>query len=72
MHPHDTLRTTSTMERRRSLDRTTRWLKIIQKQVGHAYASTTAIYTGVSDEFRTSLVDKALRRQLAELWEVPV
>jgi len=44
-------------------------LKIMQDQVGHAYASTTAIYTGVSDEYRTRLVQKALRGQLGELWE---
>jgi site-specific recombinase XerD len=24
----------------------------VQDQVGHAYASTTAIYTGVSDDYR--------------------
>src|SRR5437764_4252280 len=28
----------------------------VQKQVGHAYASTTAIYSSVSDEFRNRLL----------------
>ncbi len=36
-------------------------LKIMQDQVGHAYASTTAIYTGVSDEYRNRLVQRAMR-----------
>jgi site-specific recombinase XerD len=43
--------------------------RFVQEQVGHAYGSTTAIYTGVSDEYRTRLVQKALRQQLGELWE---
>lgn len=29
--------------------------RFVQDQVGHAYASTTAIYTGVSDEYRNRL-----------------
>jgi site-specific recombinase XerD len=43
--------------------------RFVQEQVGHAYGSTTAVYTGVSDEYRTRLVQKALRQQLGELWE---
>lgn len=35
----------------------------VQKQVGHSYASTTSIYSHVSDEFRTSLIQKSLDRQ---------
>lgn len=35
-------------------------LKIIQQQVGHDHASTTAIYTCVSSDFRT----RSLRRVL--------
>ncbi|MFE9856392.1 tyrosine-type recombinase/integrase [Streptomyces sp. NPDC005780] len=34
--------------------------RFVQDQVGHAHASTTALYTGVSDEFRTRLLVKAL------------
>jgi site-specific recombinase XerD len=30
-------------------------LKIMQDQVGHRHASTTSIYTGVSDEYRNRL-----------------
>lgn len=40
----------------------------VQQQVGHAYASTTALYTSVSDEFRNRLVDQALSGH-SELWE---
>jgi site-specific recombinase XerD len=35
--------------------------RFAQDQAGHSYASTTAIYTGVSDEFRNRLLAKALR-----------
>ncbi|MFF2955894.1 tyrosine-type recombinase/integrase [Kitasatospora sp. NPDC057965] len=41
----------------------------VQQQVGHEYASTTAIYTGVSDEYRNRLVEKALKARHANLWE---
>lgn len=34
----------------------------VQQQVGHSHASTTAVYTSVSDEFRNRLMDKALAR----------
>jgi integrase len=34
----------------------------IQEQVGHAYASTTAIYTAVSNDFKNRMVAQALRR----------
>lgn len=40
-------------------------LKIMQHQAGHSYASTTAIYTGVSDEFRNRLLTKTLRERYA-------
>ena len=29
-------------------------------QVGHAYAATTAIYTGVSDDYKNRVLSKAL------------
>ncbi|MRH92345.1 hypothetical protein GFY24_33775 [Nocardia sp. SYP-A9097] len=46
-------------------------LKIIQHQVGHSYASTTAIYTHVSDEFRNQLVRAALAKRDPDIWESP-
>ncbi|MFA4085042.1 tyrosine-type recombinase/integrase [Mycobacteroides salmoniphilum] len=36
--------------------------QFIQMQVGHAYASTTAIYTSVSDNYRNSVVTAAVNR----------
>jgi DNA-binding Xre family transcriptional regulator len=33
---------------------------MVQQQVGHAYQSTTALYTSVSDEFRNRLLEQAL------------
>ena len=35
-------------------------LKIIQEQVGHRFASTTAIYCGVSTDFMNTALRKAL------------
>lgn len=43
--------------------------KFISLQVGHAYASTTAIYTGVSDEYRNRLVQRSLKDRYPDLWE---
>ncbi len=43
--------------------------KFVQDQVGHSYASTTAIYTHVSDEYRTRLIRNALSKR--DLWEDP-
>ncbi len=43
--------------------------KFVQDQVGHAYASTTAIYTDVSDEFRNQLLRGKLRQHHNDLWE---
>lgn len=42
--------------------------RFVSEQVGHRYASTTAIYTGVSDEYRTRLIRKALQAN-TDLWE---
>lgn len=36
--------------------------QFIQIQVGHAYASTTAIYTSVSDDYRNNVVSDAIAR----------
>lgn len=43
--------------------------KFVSLQVGHDHASTTAIYTGVSDEYRTRLVRNALKNRHPDLWE---
>ena len=69
MHPRDASRTTSTIEHRRSQSWTAWRLKIIQDQVGHAYASTTAIYTGVSDAYRNQLLTRSLAQRHGDLWE---
>jgi integrase len=38
-----------------------------QEQVGHSHASTTAIYTGVSDEYRNRLLQRALTARHTDL-----
>jgi integrase/recombinase XerC len=38
----------------------------VRMQVGHRYASTTALYTGVSGDFKNDAMRRALRRQLGE------
>ena len=43
--------------------------KFVQDQCGHTWGSTTAIYTGVSDEYRNRLVQRALKDRHADLWE---
>lgn len=43
--------------------------KFVQDQVGHAFASTTAIYTSVSDEFRNQLLRERLQERHGDLWE---
>jgi integrase len=43
--------------------------KFVSLQVGHEYASTTAIYTGVSDEYRNRMLQRALRNQHPDLWD---
>lgn len=39
----------------------------VQQQVGHSYASTTALYTSVSSDFRTRTLRKALDSTLARV-----
>jgi integrase/recombinase XerC len=41
-----------------------------QEQVGHSHASTTAIYTGVSNEFRNQMLVASLKGRLGENWDV--
>lgn len=36
----------------------------VQQQVGHSYASTTAVYTSVSSEYRNRVLGEALRNQI--------
>lgn len=43
--------------------------KFVQDQCGHSWGSTTAIYTGVSDEYRNRLVQRALNNRDTDLWE---
>ncbi|MFI5066101.1 MAG: tyrosine-type recombinase/integrase [Streptosporangiales bacterium] len=43
--------------------------KFVQDQAGHAVAATTAIYTGVSDEYRNRLLRRKLTERHAGLWE---
>jgi site-specific recombinase XerD len=43
--------------------------KFVQEQAGHAYASTTALYTGVGDEFRNRLILNALQQRHQDLWK---
>lgn len=42
--------------------------RFVQEQVGHSYASTTAIYTSVSDDFK----NRVLRRALDGAFELEV
>ena len=43
--------------------------RFAQDQAGHAVAATTAIYTGVSDEYRNRLLKRKLTERHAGLWE---
>lgn len=42
--------------------------RFVQEQVGHAYAATTAIYTGVSDAYRNTLLQRAIEKHQPNLW----
>ena len=44
--------------------------KFVQDQAGHAFASTTGLYTAVSDDYRNRALARALRRY-PELWDEP-
>jgi site-specific recombinase XerD len=43
--------------------------RFVQDQAGHTTASSTAIYTGVSDEYRNQLLRRKLADRHASLWE---
>lgn len=44
--------------------------KFSQEQVGHSHAATTAIYTGVSNEFRNQMLVASLKGRLGTDWDV--
>lgn len=64
MPPTATSRTATTTQTHRSAAQPNSELKIIQQQVGHEYASTTAIYSCVSSDFRTRTLRRALDASL--------
>lgn len=43
--------------------------RFVQEQVGHSHAATTAVYMGVSNEYRNKLLEASLRNRLGEDWE---
>lgn len=43
--------------------------RFVQEQVGHSHAATTAIYMGVSQEYRNQLLEASLKRRLGEDWD---
>ncbi|WP_425589108.1 tyrosine-type recombinase/integrase [Streptomyces similanensis] len=45
--------------------------RFVQDQAGHGYASTTAIYTGVSDEYRNRPLQRKLTHRYPGIWEDP-
>ncbi|MGI5445752.1 tyrosine-type recombinase/integrase [Streptomyces sp. CA-243310] len=44
--------------------------RFVQEQVGHSHASTTAIYMGVSNEYRNQLLETSMRNRLGNDWNV--
>lgn len=44
--------------------------RFVHEQVGHSHASTTAIYMGVSNEYRNNLLEAALKNRLGDVWDV--
>ncbi|MFY1662633.1 tyrosine-type recombinase/integrase [Micromonospora sp. WMMD1274] len=44
-------------------------VKFVQDQVGHKFASTTAIYTGVSNDYRNQLLRRVMQDRLGEMWD---
>lgn len=43
--------------------------RFVQEQVGHSHSSTTAIYTGVSNDYRNQLLMRSMRERLGESWD---
>lgn len=44
--------------------------RFVQEQVGHSHASTTAIYMGVSNEYRNTLLEASMKSRLGDYWDV--
>jgi site-specific recombinase XerD len=44
--------------------------RFVQEQVGHSHGSTTAIYMGVSEEYRNHLLEASLKRRLGDDWDL--
>lgn len=64
MRPSPVSTTPSARNRRRSRPRKTDQLKIMQPQAGHAWGSTTALYTNVGSDFMNNALHDVLGRQL--------
>lgn len=62
MSTSDASRTTTMTQTRRSEACPGRGLKIMQQQVGHSWASTTAIYTTVGADAKNQMLRSALAR----------
>jgi site-specific recombinase XerD len=43
--------------------------RFVQEQVGHSYAATTALYTGVSDAYRNTLLRRAIAAHQPDIWQ---
>ncbi|WP_232838868.1 hypothetical protein [Streptomyces geranii] len=61
--------TASSTRTPRSQERSLPGLKIIQEQVGHSHAGTTAIYMGVSNEYRNKLLEASMKNRLGDDWD---
>lgn len=44
--------------------------RFVQEQVGHSHAATTAIYMGVSNEYRNKLLEASMKTRLGDDWDV--
>jgi site-specific recombinase XerD len=44
--------------------------RFVQEQVGHSHASTTAIYMGVSNEYRNTMLEASMKNRLGDCWDV--
>ncbi|MYR73667.1 MULTISPECIES: tyrosine-type recombinase/integrase [unclassified Streptomyces] len=43
--------------------------RFVQEQVGHSHAGTTAIYMGVSNEYRNKLLEASMKNRLGDDWD---
>lgn len=44
--------------------------RFVQENVGHSHAATTAIYMGVSNEYRNTVLEDSLKNRLGDYWDV--